>query len=132
MSGSKVILDSNIIIFASKKQLDIQKLLNPYEDFYVSIITLMEVYGYDFSNLKEKKLIDEIFSNLKIVDVNVAIAEQVIQYRKNKIKKIKLPDAIILSTAKYLNSVLISDDWDDFIGFDNKVLIKNIDEFKVF
>jgi predicted nucleic acid-binding protein len=44
MNGNKAILDTNVIIFASKKQIDIEKLLNSYDEFYTSIITLMKVY----------------------------------------------------------------------------------------
>jgi len=73
----------------------------------------MEIYGYNFQSDKEKE----------IVDVNQEIAQQVIIYRKREDKKIKIPDAIILATAKYLNADLITDDWDDFIGFDDHVKI---------
>ncbi len=61
----------------------------------------MEVYAYDFQNRDEKDLTDELFANLEIVEVNRAIADQAIIYRKNKVKKIKLPDTIILATAKF-------------------------------
>ena len=91
----------------------------------------MEVYGFELTEKEEKDLIDEMFGNLDIVEANITIAKQVIIYRKNKIKKIKLPDAIILATAKYLGADLITDDWDDFIGIDNQVVIKNLDEFRL-
>ena len=130
MNGNKAILDTNVIILASKKQIDIEKLLNAYDEFYTSNIPLMEVYGFDFTNKKEKELIDEMFGNLEIVEVNIAIAKQVIIYKKNKHKKIKLPDAIILATAKHLGADLISDNWDDFINIDKEVVIKKLDAFK--
>jgi predicted nucleic acid-binding protein len=79
----------------------------------------------------KKDLIDEMFGNLEIVEVNIAIAKQVIIYKKNKNKKIKLPDAIILATAKHLGADLISDDWDDFINIDKDVVIKKLDVFKI-
>lgn len=100
MNGSKSALDSNIIILASKQQIDTEQLLSPYDEFYVSIVTYMEVYAYDFQNQDEKDLIDGLFANVEIVEVNRTIADQAIIYRKNKIKKIKLPDAVILATAK--------------------------------
>jgi predicted nucleic acid-binding protein len=130
MNGNKAILDTNVIILASKNQIDVEKLLNSYDEFYVSVITLMEVYGFEFTNTSEKDLIDEMFANFDVQEVNIAIAKQVIVYRKNKNKKIKLPDAIILATAKHLGADLISDDWDDFINIDSKVVIKKLDEFK--
>ncbi|TAD94799.1 MAG: type II toxin-antitoxin system VapC family toxin [Bacteroidetes bacterium] len=130
MSGNKALLDTNVIIFASKKQLDIESLLLSYDEFYTSIISFMEVYDYEFSSIEEKELVDEVFENLEIIEINKKIAEQAIIYRKNKFKKIKLPDAIILATAKYLGAELVTDDWDDFLGIDNEVVIKKIDDYK--
>jgi predicted nucleic acid-binding protein len=130
MSGNKALLDTNVIIFASKHQIDIGKLLSSYDFFYTSIVSFMEVYGHTFARQEEKDLIDDLFENLEIVDVNQAIAKQVIVYRKNRAKKIKLPDAIILATARYLDAELVTDDWDDFKNIDNQVTIQKLDDFK--
>lgn len=40
MNGNKAILDTNVIIFASKGKIDPAKLLTEYDDFYASIKTL--------------------------------------------------------------------------------------------
>ena len=131
MNGNKGVLDSNTIIFASKQLIDTEELLSRYDELYVSIVTYMEVYGYEFANSNEKDLIDELFANLEVIEVNQTIADQAVIYRKNKIKKIKLPDAIILATAKFLNADLLSDDWDDFQGIDNSVNVLAIDDLKI-
>lgn len=131
MSGNKGILDSNVIIFASKEKIDIEKLLSKYDIFYVSIITYIEVYAYDFQNPLEKDVIDEIFDNLEIVEINREIADQAIIYRKDKTKKIKLPDAIILASAKYVNADLLTDDWDDFQNVDSAIIVKDLGDLKV-
>ena len=131
MNGTKAILDSNVIIFASKQKIDIDKLLNQFDSFHVSIIAYMEVYSYEFEDDKERKLIDDLFESIEIIDVNIEIAEQAINYRKNKIRKIKLPDAIILATTKYLEADLITDDWDDFEGIDNNIEIIKVDSFRI-
>jgi predicted nucleic acid-binding protein len=130
MSGKKAILDTNIIIFASKGLLEMRDLLQPYEEIGVSIVSFMEVYGYEISTKAEQILIDEMFNNLSVIEVRRSIAEQVIIYRKNKLKKIKLPDAIILATAKMLKADLITDDWDDFIGIDESIKIIPIDAYR--
>jgi predicted nucleic acid-binding protein len=130
MNGNKAILDTNVIIFISKQQIDIDTLLSLYDEFYVSIVTYMEVYGFEFENEKERILIDEIFDIIEIVDVNMPIAEKVIEYKTSKGKKIKLPDAIILATANFINADLLSDDWDDFINIDNSVKVLNINELR--
>jgi predicted nucleic acid-binding protein len=131
MNGNKALLDSNVIIFASKQKIDTEKLLSLYDEFYVSIISYMEVYAYEFDDADEKALIDELFVNLEIVEINRAVADQAIIYRKNKSKKIKLPDAAILATAKHLNADLLSDDWDDFQNIDSSVNVSNLDRLKI-
>ena len=105
-------------------------MVESYDDFYVSIITYIEVYGYEFEKPEEKQLIDLFFEGLEVIELNKEIVEQVIVYRKNKIKKIKLPDAIILATAKYLDAELITNDWNDFENIDDSVIITKIDNFK--
>ena len=110
MSGNKVVLDTNVIIFASKQLLNIEKFINDFDEFFVSVITYMEVYSYGFSNNNEKKLIDELFKSITIIHINKEIADVAISIRKNKDKKIKLPDAIILATSLFLRIPLLTDD----------------------
>jgi predicted nucleic acid-binding protein len=131
MSGSKIVLDTNVIIFASKQMIDVDAFLNTFDEFFVSIITFMEVYSYEFSNANEKKLIDAFFEGIEVIEVNRNIAEMAIEIRKNKQKRIKLPDAIILATAKFLKLPLLTDDWDDFQNVDDSVLVKKIDFLKI-
>ena len=131
MNGNKSILDSNLIIFFSKGKIDLAKLRSKYDNFYVSVITYMEVYAYEFVIQSEKDLIDQFFQSVEIVEINKEIADQAIIYRKNKSKKIKLPDAIILASAKYVNADLLSDDWDDFQNIDSTVNVKDIDDLKI-
>lgn len=130
MSGNKAVLDTNVVIFISKQQIDIDKLLSHYDEFYVSIVTYMEVYGFEFENEAEKALIDDFFEMVEIVNVNMPIAEKVIEYKKSKRRKIKLPDAIILATANFVEADLLSDDWDDFVYIDDMVNVLNINELK--
>lgn len=131
MNGNSAVLDSNTVIFASKQKIDTDELLSRYDKFYVSIITYMEVYAYEFTDQAEKDLIDELFANLEIIEINKTIADQAIIYRKNKTKKIKLPDAIILATAKYVNGDLLTDDWDDFQNIDSSVNVLSIEDLKI-
>ena len=130
MSGTKALLDTNLIILLSKRRIDVNLLLASYDEFYVSIITYMETYGYEFNNSDEKDLIDAFFELVEVVDVNLSIAQNVIVYKTSKRRKIKLPDAIILATAKYLGADLLTDDWDDFVNIDVDVNVRNIDVFK--
>jgi len=131
MSGNKAILDSNLLIFLSKEMIDRGKLYSRYDEFCVSIITYIEVYAFDFPDKTQKEFLDETFANLEIIEINQEIADQAVIYRKNKLKKIKLPDAIILASAKYANADLLTDDWDDFQNIDSSVNILNLDNLKI-
>ena len=90
----------------------------------------MEVYGFEFENEEEKALIDDFFEMVEVLSVNMQIAAKVIAYKKNKRKKIKLPDAIILATASLVEADLLSDDWDDFFQIDDKTNVININALK--
>jgi len=132
MNGDKVILDTNVLIFMSKGLIDDQKLLQlNFNEFYVSVITYMELYGYQFKNPNEKEKLDQFFNHIQVVQTNTSIANKAIEYRVSASKKIKLPDAIILATASYLNATLLTDDWDDFQNIDDAVAIGNLDDLKV-
>jgi len=131
MSGNNVVLDSDVIIFGSKGLIDIDELVSRYDRLYVSIISFMEVYAFDFENTDERVLIDKIFVNLEIVDVGKEIARHAIVYRSNKIKKIKLPDATILATAKYLGATFLTNNLSDFLGIDQSLEVLDIEDLKI-
>ncbi|GAB4046941.1 type II toxin-antitoxin system VapC family toxin [Spirosoma litoris] len=123
MSGSKLLLDSNIAIYLSKRVLTISQFAQPGDMLYVSLVTYMEVVGYKFTNVNEESFTNTLFSNLQHLPVTQAVADRVITYRK--LRKIKLPDAIILATAREYNCQLVTRNVDDFIGLDNEVMITN-------
>jgi predicted nucleic acid-binding protein len=60
----------------------------------------------------------------------MAIAQKVIQYRQLEHKKIKIPDAIILATAKVMEADLLTDDWDDFQTIDDTVTVVKTDNYR--
>lgn len=124
-------MDSNAIIYATKRIIDAERLLSEHDKYFVSIISFIEVYSYEFPNAVEKEIADEIFKNLEIVDLDNLIAQQSITYRKNPAKKIKLPDAVILATAQNLGAVLITNNQADFEKVDPSVNLINIEAFKI-
>jgi len=121
MNGSKALIDSNVIIDASKGLISIQKIVNEYNNLYTSIISYVETLGYNFADDEEKDIIIQILNNVQIVDLNKKIADIAIDYRKQK--KIKLPDAFVLATAKSINADLITSDIKDFQNIDISISI---------
>lgn len=124
MSGDKVLLDSNVIILASKNEVRIDKVFEKYSQFFISVINYIEVLGYGFEREEEKMLIEKLLENFDVVDVNLQIAKIAIGYRKKK--KIKLADAVILATTKFIGADLITYNANDFLEIDKTVKVKEI------
>ncbi|KXK05462.1 MAG: putative nucleic acid-binding protein, contains PIN domain [Acidobacteria bacterium OLB17] len=131
MSGNNAVLDTNTIIYASQGRVDAESLLSGYESCFISIISFIEVYAYDFSDVSEKEIIDDILGNLEIIEIDKGIAEQTIVYRRNKAKKIKLPDAVILASAKAFNADLLTDNHRDFQNIDPAIKIVSLQQFRI-
>ncbi|MEN8122783.1 MAG: type II toxin-antitoxin system VapC family toxin [Bacteroidota bacterium] len=123
MNGNKALLDSNVIIDASKGKLSLKNIINKYDSIYTSIICYIEVMGYNFNSQKEKSAIESILQIIPILNLDKEIADIAINFRK-KIK-IKLPDALIIATAEKMAIDLITSNIDDF-----KNLSENINVIK--
>ena len=94
-------------------------MVNEYDYLYTSIISYVETKGYNFEDNEEKEIVNQILNSIEIVNLNREIADTAIEYRKQK--KIKLPDALILATAKYLKADLLTSDISDFQNIDKSV-----------
>ena len=119
MNGNSALLDSNILIYLSKRELPFS-ILDQFTDLFISVISYMEVLGYRFSNNKEESFVKELISIFNIRFVNQEIAENVINIRKRH--RIKLPDAIIAATANTENLCLITRNIKDFENIDVRIL----------
>ncbi len=115
MSGNKLLLDSNILIYLSKQELLLNQFARPGDSLHISVITLMEVKGFAFASKEEERFIDQLCSLLVIEALNEPIVDEVIRIRKQH--KIKLPDAIILATAFINGCALITRNTIDFKPF---------------
>ncbi|MCA6495896.1 MAG: type II toxin-antitoxin system VapC family toxin [Chitinophagaceae bacterium] len=106
---SNVIIDyvSNRIPEKSANQLDIY--FNSC--FSVSIITKIEVLGFNTQEYELEQL--ESFIQLSsIVYIDEVVTDKTIEIRR--MKRIKLPDAIIAATAIVKNCILLSHNTTDF------------------
>jgi len=107
-----VVLDSDVLINYSKGLVNLELYFDEYEKVYISAITYLEIFGFEFSNKREEKLLTDISKKVVIVNINENIIKKVIDIRKKF--KVKLPDAIIFATATFLNADLISFNDADF------------------
>jgi predicted nucleic acid-binding protein len=109
MSGNKIFLDTNIILYLLGGDETIAELLND-KQFYISFITQLELLGFSELSSQKEEIINDLLSNCVILDINDEIKSKVINLRKTK--KLKLPDCIIIASSLYLNLPLITADED--------------------
>ena len=124
MSGKSFLLDSNFIIRLSKGDEALIEFINESPNYFaVSVITYMEVMGYNFNDDNEYNMIRDVFEIFEILYIDEVIAQKTIDVRK--IKKVKIPDAIIAATALSLDFTLVTANFDDFKNIPNlKILNK--------
>ena len=121
MNGKLV--DTNILIYLSKRKLEFKQVASSQAKLFISVITYMEVLGYRFENDLEKQTITQLCEYFPIIHLNSEIIEKVISIRQKH--KIKLPDAIILATAIIVDLELVTANVGDFIAIDPELNIRN-------
>lgn len=82
MSGNRLLLDTNILIYLSKKEINLEDFASEDDVLYISVITLMEAKGYQYSNKKEETIINTLCENLVNVYLTDNVVETVISLRK--------------------------------------------------
>ena len=116
----KYLVDSNIIIYHLNNESIATKFLSQnYQEIAISQITYVEVLSFPFSTEQENE-VKTLLSKFKILDVDQAISNQAVENRK--IKKIKLPDNLIASTAMVNGLTIVTRNVKDFKSFDVEVL----------
>lgn len=119
MNGHRILVDTNILIMLVEGDENVAKMLEDCH-VYVSVITEMEFLGvYDLRN-DELKILEKLISDCTIVDINQDIKSKAIAIRRYN--KMKLPDAIIASTAIMLDLPLVTAD-KDFKSIDDLALV---------
>lgn len=109
MNGSKILVDTNILLYFLQGD---NRILSVFEEneIYISFISELEILGFPELDKKEEVLIRNFLKNFTIININKEIKNTVIQLRKRY--KLKLPDCIIAATAIYKKMPLLSADND--------------------
>ena len=121
MNGKLV--DTNILIYLSKRRLELEKITAPGVILSISVITYMEVLGFKFENISEKYIIEQLCKYFPVIGLNQEVVDKVIAIRQEH--KIKLPDAIILATAIISDMELVTANVADFIHIEPMVKLFN-------
>jgi predicted nucleic acid-binding protein len=111
MTGN-IVLDTNILIYLSKRQLNIDQIFVENSTYFISVITKIELLGYHFKDKNEFELANALINSLKLIPLSNKIVETTINLRRQH--KIKIPDAIIYASALALNAKLYTNNTEDF------------------
>ena len=99
----KYLLDTNSIIYAINQELSL-----PKAEYFVSVITEIELLSYSKLTPQDEQTLKELLSQFTSVDISECIKERTITIRKES--KIKLPDSIIVASTICNNAILITSD----------------------
>lgn len=119
MSGSSIVLDTNIALYLLAGDQKLSSLLFQ-KKLYLSFISQLELLGFKGITTKQHTEISKFIQECIVIDINEEIKTEVISLRRTH--KLKLPDSIILATALYLDLPLITSDT-DFKSFEHPQII---------
>jgi len=113
MNGSRILLDTNAIIFLLDGNKHLVNTLKNAEWIGISIISCIEFKAYSGLNKSDGQLFDEFTQRVEIIGIlpsDDELIDRVIRFRRKY--RIKIPDAIIASTALTANAALLTADRD--------------------
>lgn len=99
------VLDTNVVLYHLGNRLAEDL---PDGPLCISIITEMELLSFPGLSENEEREIQRLLKSINVIELSEAIKNEAIQLRKTF--KVKLPDAIIMATAKSLSAPLITND----------------------
>lgn len=108
-----LLLDSNIIIYSTNPFYDSLQAFIAQYDCCVSLISKLEVLGFQNLQEKDKKILEDFFETAEtIIPVSDEIIDKAIQLRQQR--KMSLGDAIIAATALEYDLTLVTANTKDF------------------
>jgi predicted nucleic acid-binding protein len=101
----RYVLDTNVALYLLSG-----RLVNPLPvgEFYLSIISEIEMLSFSAIGQEEESRIRQFVSQVTIVGLSEEVKQSTIEIRRKY--RLKLPDAIVCATAIILDSDLLSND----------------------
>jgi predicted nucleic acid-binding protein len=103
--GMSIVLDTNAVLYFLAGRLA-ESL--PQADFYVSVITEIELLSYPLLKMEDEAEIRAFLNDVTIIDLTEKVKQSAIAFRRQY--RLKLPDALIVATAQCLNAELFTND----------------------
>lgn len=107
-----ILLDSNLIIYASRSEHQALRTFIAREAPFVSAVSKVETLGYHGLGEQEKTFLDEFFGAAEVLPVSEGVIASSIQLRQRR--RMSLGDAIISGTALTHGLTLATHNTDDF------------------
>lgn len=109
MNGNDYLADTNIMILLGNGSEPITEFLQG-KNIYLSFISEMELLSKPSITSEQIKIIRDMIDSCILIEMNNKIKSEAIKFRRKH--RLKLPDAIVAATAKYLRIPLITMDKD--------------------
>lgn len=116
----KALFDSNILIDFLQGNEAARQELNLYSVVAISRITWMEVL-IGATTKAEETLRLKLLAEFETLELNAAVAREAVELRRRR--RLKLPDAIILASARVAQAILVTRNHRDFSRNDPEVRI---------
>jgi predicted nucleic acid-binding protein len=107
MNGNRYLIDTNIAIYLLAGDQKVAEILDQSQVF-VSFVSELELLSFEQEDNSNAAILKEFLNDVVIIDINKKIKDYTIEIRKER--KLRLPDAIIAGTAKFLNIPLMTAD----------------------
>ena len=98
MSGNKLFVDTNILIYLLNGDSDITKILDGKE-LVISVISELELKSFPQITSKDLSIIDELVKDCQVINLNQEVKKLAVEIRRTR--AMKLPDAIVAASAYY-------------------------------
>ncbi|MDB5142609.1 MAG: hypothetical protein JWQ66_1322 [Mucilaginibacter sp.] len=107
MSGNRIVIDTNILLYFLDGDLNASQFLEDYDPI-ISFVSELELLSAPEISQNEKLFIQDLLKDITVVKYSDDHKDDIIKVRAKK--KLKLPDAIIVSLAITLGLPLVTAD----------------------
>ncbi|MGE0589134.1 MAG: type II toxin-antitoxin system VapC family toxin [Cyclobacteriaceae bacterium] len=107
MNGSDLLIDTNIVIYLLGKDDTLSAVLKD-QNVSISFITEIELLSYLKLTVADRRKISNFLDWVTVIQSNPRINQYAVEYRLKG--GLKLPDAVIAATARYLGCSLLTAD----------------------
>ena len=83
MSGNKLFVDTNILIYLLNGDSDITKILDGKE-LVISVISELEIKSFPKLSRKEATIIDSLIAECQVVNINDEVKKLTVEFRKTR------------------------------------------------